>query len=975
MKRIIRNRRTTAALLAAFAGVSPAFAVPPANDDCPNAFAVGEGVYNGTMQDATSDGPAACGQPDTADVWYLYLASATGVVALDTCVGASFDTTISVWSGCGGVMLACNDDACGTGSSVSLAASAGESYLVRIACASPILNPGDFVFRIASGDASGACCIVEVCSEMTSAACNAAGGTYAGDGTTCGSVSCEPAFDGWAFGLPHAALGNAELHRVGDALQAAGCCLGSTGNDGVRITHEDADSFIVYRLLEAIPAGGVVEITSRGEVDGTPDQPIATFGVTRGEGESFLEVLWDNSSNATYQYQVYNDGQLVGALPGGDLRVTGELSGFASGNPGDVDPMLPNIGCCGWYSGTYAMRPCKWCHPSGGLPIYSNTQPAGYIWCGCAPDIYFPWWRFMSAEQAVLTVQLVDGGPILNGDSIVIVATDAPPVGALSATEITASGVASFTIAGEAVGAHGRSIRATGEARLQTTDASGDGIPDVVISGIGGTGQDGVEWITTPTPREELSLLDFDMTSSNAVIDVEALGEVDGVPDQVISAIHLARQGASIAFAPLDEPGQTYTVRVLHDDQVVTEVDTDTGEGFTFTGPGWLAVGKCCPRDRNGRRSELRYAAPTQITIVGGPTVIGDEVQIDTHDAPGLSRSFGDITAVSVRGANVDSLAITGIWRPMPPSVDTFDQYPDGTDINGVGMYSGWGDDVTLPAIVSDDQAHSGANSLSISDNADIVAIILQHEWVADIAPGATETGERLVPISQPAHESGDARSASRSFNPERVWSTWMYVPTNFQSACDGLGNCGSYVILMNRYEANGPKNWSVQLHADSNTNLFIRDGLTPDALPLVRGRWVELVVQINFDEDAFRVFYDGQELGQEASWMNDLPGDPGGALPQRELAAADFFANGSSVVYYDDVRLEDYAPPAVLGDLNCDGTADILDINPFILALGNPAGYQAQFPDCDILLGDINGDGELNVLDINPFVALLSGM
>lgn len=65
---------------------------------------------------------------------------------------------------------------------------------------------------------------------------------------------------------------------------------------------------------------------------------------------------------------------------------------------------------------------------------------------------------------------------------------------------------------------------------------------------------------------------------------------------------------------------------------------------------------------------------------------------------------------------------------------------------------------------------------------------------------------------------------------------------------------------------------------------------------------------------------------------------------------------------------------PNILGDLNCDGEVNILDINPFILALGNPAGYALAFPDCKLELGDINGDSEVNVLDINPFIALLSG-
>ncbi len=64
---------------------------------------------------------------------------------------------------------------------------------------------------------------------------------------------------------------------------------------------------------------------------------------------------------------------------------------------------------------------------------------------------------------------------------------------------------------------------------------------------------------------------------------------------------------------------------------------------------------------------------------------------------------------------------------------------------------------------------------------------------------------------------------------------------------------------------------------------------------------------------------------------------------------------------------------PGLTGDLNCDGAVNFADINPFVLALSDPAGYAQQFPSCDIHNGDINGDGLVDFNDINPFVALLS--
>ena len=67
----------------------------------------------------------------------------------------------------------------------------------------------------------------------------------------------------------------------------------------------------------------------------------------------------------------------------------------------------------------------------------------------------------------------------------------------------------------------------------------------------------------------------------------------------------------------------------------------------------------------------------------------------------------------------------------------------------------------------------------------------------------------------------------------------------------------------------------------------------------------------------------------------------------------------------------------SILADLNCDGSVDSLDIDPFVLALSSTppshAEYYAEYPNCDHLLADCNSDGTLDSLDIDPFVTLLN--
>ena len=57
-------------------------------------------------------------------------------------------------------------------------------------------------------------------------------------------------------------------------------------------------------------------------------------------------------------------------------------------------------------------------------------------------------------------------------------------------------------------------------------------------------------------------------------------------------------------------------------------------------------------------------------------------------------------------------------------------------------------------------------------------------------------------------------------------------------------------------------------------------------------------------------------------------------------------------------------------GDVNCDGSVDFFDIDPFLLALFDPAAYAAAYPGCDN--ADISGDGNVDFFDIEPFLACL---
>lgn len=58
--------------------------------------------------------------------------------------------------------------------------------------------------------------------------------------------------------------------------------------------------------------------------------------------------------------------------------------------------------------------------------------------------------------------------------------------------------------------------------------------------------------------------------------------------------------------------------------------------------------------------------------------------------------------------------------------------------------------------------------------------------------------------------------------------------------------------------------------------------------------------------------------------------------------------------------------------DPACDGSLDLDDVPAFVMALADPAAYEASFPACFIGSADRNSDGRIDGLDVGPFVAEL---
>ncbi len=102
------------------------------------------------------------------------------------------------------------------------------------------------------------------------------------------------------------------------------------------------------------------------------------------------------------------------------------------------------------------------------------------------------------------------------------------------------------------------------------------------------------------------------------------------------------------------------------------------------------------------------------------------------------------------------------------------------------------------------------------------------------------------------------------------------------------------------------------------------------------------------------------------------------GALPGEDDI---YFGWGDDPVSSIDTHIWTALPEAIVcapippyaGDVNCDGTVDFFDIDAFILAYYDAAGYEAAYPDCDIQRADCNYDGVIDYLDILEFITFIT--
>lgn len=183
---------------------------------------------------------------------------------------------------------------------------------------------------------------------------------------------------------------------------------------------------------------------------------------------------------------------------------------------------------------------------------------------------------------------------------------------------------------------------------------------------------------------------------------------------------------------------------------------------------------------------------------------------------------------------------------------DGFETYGNEQLLDNVGGWAGWDDDPNAAGTATDDQAHSGEQSVRIRGT-DAV-----HPFASEFTSG------------------------------KWTLTAWQYIGSNDHTA-------DTFFIINNVYNHGGPYQWTGEVQFDVTSKKVLDDFRAEENdINIVFDRWAELRFEIDLDADTMKTFYDGTLLstGQYAI--------RGGVV---EIGNIDLFSTGGTA-YYDDISI-----------------------------------------------------------------------
>jgi hypothetical protein len=421
-----------------------------------------------------------------------------------------------------------------------------------------------------------------------------------------------------AFGLPHTALGQAQLSGSGGTLTISN--IGSSGKDGVSIDLGGTQGFLCevdFGQSLQLPPGMVYEF------DGFSRQNSkCCIGVhEQGGGLAGLSVDVSDMNPGTLRVEALLDGQVQQvyefAQPFPDPLVVLPLGTTPEGAP---RLKISNIGSSGKDGVAAACDLCVDAFFDIGLPVDFQGS--------------------------------VGGNPPVLHDELRLSMLDLPPgtpVWPFTRVEMRASVPGSlheFSIGDEAIELFGVPHRALGEAHMSASGGT------LTVSNIGSSGKDGVRQDPLP-PGTQGNLFEFAdiQTATPSVLSVVSYLSLDGLPPGKPVTGSMYQDGVNPIELVVDFSAMganTQTVELSLAGQLV----------FWQSGLAGVLASAPTPPDVCGtdRRNYVWvWTTPVAITISGGPTILGDELRVIPEAAGGLDLpGFQEITASQILVAGGD---------------------------------------------------------------------------------------------------------------------------------------------------------------------------------------------------------------------------------------------------------------------------------------------------------------------------------
>lgn len=336
--------------------------------DGANAFDTTTNSASASLPTCTDDAAAFGWAVPTNDVWYMWTASVTGDYDIDTCDAASHDTSIVIYDGCGGEgdAIACNGDGTTlTGcqqyySALTFSATAGQTYYFRIGgYAATDAGPGTLNINETPPPVPGACCFSndDCLDNLDDAECALFGGSFAGEGTSCGGGACDAPDNDECASAAVAVVGSQSFDTslmtpstpdVTDELCAGTFLEWGNSQDAWFVFTPDSDGLADFSLCDAASYDTSVALYA-----GDCDTLVACNGDSAAEAgcQQYYSGIYDHPVTAGTPYYV-RIGGWQGATGAGTLTITSAADVPSACCTGNGCELLDIAGCAA-AGGTY----------------------------------------------------------------------------------------------------------------------------------------------------------------------------------------------------------------------------------------------------------------------------------------------------------------------------------------------------------------------------------------------------------------------------------------------------------------------------------------------------------------------------------------------------------------------------------------------------------------------------------------------